>query len=157
MTEHSVTHSTFVLERTFEVPPARVFAAFADPAIKARWFGGPPEWETTESSMDFRVGGGDIDRGGPKGGFFTSFESRYLDIVPDARIIFAYDMHLDGAHISCSLTTVEFAAVEGGTRLTLTEQGAYLDGYDDAGAREHGTGELLDALGLELQRQTIEA
>jgi hypothetical protein len=28
----------------------------------------------------------------------------------------------------------------------VTEQSAFLDGYDDAGARERGTGELLDAL-----------
>jgi hypothetical protein len=38
-----------------------------------------------------------------------------------------------------------------GTRLTVTEQGAFLDGYDDAGSREHGTGALLDALGASLE------
>ncbi len=36
-----------------------------------------------------------------------------------------------------------FAA--GKTRLLVAEQGAFLDGYDDAGSREHGTGQLLDA------------
>jgi hypothetical protein len=33
----------------------------------------------------------------------------------------------------------------------LTEQGAFLDGYDDAGSREHGSGFLLDALGAALE------
>ncbi|HEY8008444.1 MAG TPA: hypothetical protein VIE66_16970 [Methylocella sp.] len=41
---------------------------------------------------------------------------------------------------------------EGGkTTLKVTEQGAFLDGYDDAGSREHGTGQLLDALGASLK------
>jgi hypothetical protein len=38
------------------------------------------------------------------------------------------------------------------TRLALTEQGAFLDGYDDAGARERGTRELLEALARALSR-----
>ena len=29
----------------------------------------------------------------------------------------------------------------------MTEQGVFLDGLDTPAAREHGTGELLDALG----------
>jgi len=33
----------------------------------------------------------------------------------------------------------------------VTEQGAFLDGYDDAGSREHGTNFLLDALGKSLK------
>lgn len=157
MTEHSVTHATFVIERSYEASPQRVFQAFADPAIKARWFAGPAEWETLESSMDFRVGGRDVDRAKIPDGPVTSFDSRYLDIVPDERIIFAYDMHLDAARISCSLTTIELRPEGAGTRLVFTEQGAYLDGYDDAGAREHGTNELLDQLGAELTRQASEA
>lgn len=37
-----------------------------------------------------------------------------------------------------------------GTRLKVTEQGAFLDGDEDAGARERGTAQLLDALGSSL-------
>jgi hypothetical protein len=33
----------------------------------------------------------------------------------------------------------------------VTEQGAFLDGYDDAGSREDGTSHLLDALGASLK------
>jgi hypothetical protein len=40
-----------------------------------------------------------------------------------------------------------------GICFVFTEQGAFLDGYDDAGKRESGTGGLLDALGRELKRQ----
>ena len=38
MSERSATHGTFTLERVYEASPARVFKAWADPAIKARWF-----------------------------------------------------------------------------------------------------------------------
>ena len=65
MTERSVKHATFVIERTYDASPARVFAAFADPEIKKRWFGAPDEWAPDEQELDFRVGGREISRGGP--------------------------------------------------------------------------------------------
>jgi hypothetical protein len=66
-------------------------------------------------------------------------------------------MHLDDVRISVSLATVELQSAGSGTRLIFTEQGVYLDGYDDAGMREHGTRELLDALGMEMARQSAPA
>ncbi len=98
-------------------------------------------------------GGRETNRGGPKGGPVHTFEAIYQDIVPNERIIFSYDMHLDETRISVSLTTIEFEPKGKGTRLTFTEQGAYLDGYDKPDGREHGTRELLDALGAYLQHQ----
>jgi uncharacterized protein YndB with AHSA1/START domain len=157
MTERSVTHATFVLERTYDAAPSRVFAAFADPEVKARWFNGPEEWGPDEREMDFRVGGREVSSGGPPGGPVQVFRCQYQDIVPDQRIVFTYDMLLDDVRISVSLTTVELEATGSGTRLTFTEQGVYLDGYDDAGEREHGAGELLDQLGAELARQMASA
>ena len=56
MTDQVVSHATFTLERVFPVPPARVFAAWADPALKARWFVGPEGWTEIERSSDFREG-----------------------------------------------------------------------------------------------------
>jgi uncharacterized protein YndB with AHSA1/START domain len=50
MTERSAIHSTFSLERHYGVPPARVFAAWADPAARARRFAGP----ASEHELDFR-------------------------------------------------------------------------------------------------------
>jgi uncharacterized protein YndB with AHSA1/START domain len=147
MTERKVTHSTFVVERTYPASPARVFAAFADPKIKDRWFVGPEEWGPDEREMDFRVGGRETSRGGPKGGPVHAFDALYYDIVPNERIVFAYDMHLDDLRISVSLATIELKTDGAGTRLIYTEQGAFLDGFDDPAGREHGTGELLDQLG----------
>jgi len=74
--------------------------------------------------------------------------------VPDRRIVYAYDMHLGDTRISVSLGTVQIEPADSGTRLTYTEQGAFLDGLDTPEAREHGTRELLDALGTMLERQS---
>jgi hypothetical protein len=60
-------------------------------------------------------------------------------------------MHLNDRKISVLLATVERQPAGAGTRLKVTEQGAFLDGYDDAGSREHGSGFLLDRLGASLQ------
>ena len=72
--------------------------------------------------------------------------------MPDQRIVYSYDMHLDGARISVSLATVEFKPEGAGTRMIFTEQGVFLDGYDDPAGRERGTRALLDNLDAELRR-----
>lgn len=153
MTKRSVTHSTFVIEHVYAASPARVFQGFADPEIKSRWFGGPEGWEVTEESLDFRVGGKEVNVGGPKDGPHSAFRSTYLNIVPDERIIYAYDMDLDGVPISVSVTTIELRPEGTGTRLVLTEQGAYLDDFDDPAGREEGTLEALRALEAVLSLQ----
>lgn len=155
MTVLTQTHATFVLEREYPVPVSRVWEAFADPGVKASWWGGD-EFVILEKSDDFRVGAGDFELSrygadGPVG----RYESRYTDIVEGERIVFVYDMWLADAHASTSLVTIVFEAVGGGTRLTYTEQGVHLDGVhgpgpEAAAGREHGTGELLDQLGAAL-------
>jgi uncharacterized protein YndB with AHSA1/START domain len=157
MSDRSVTHATFVIERVYDASPARVFNAFADPEAKARWFAGPDEWVNDEVEFEFRVGGRETNRGGPQGGPIHSFVAVYQDIVPDERIVYTYDMCLDDNRISVSLATLEFEPEGTGTRLILTEQGAYLDGYDDSSLREQGTRELLNALGAELERERTSA
>src|SRR5688572_19611717 len=107
MSAHSVTHATFTLERVYHAAPARVFKAWADPEIKARWFRGPDEWPRGKYELDFRVGGRERLAGGPAGGTVHLYNAVYQDIVPNERIIIAYDMHLDDRRISVSLMTVE--------------------------------------------------
>jgi uncharacterized protein YndB with AHSA1/START domain len=157
MTERSVTHATFVIERTYDAAPARVFSAFADPAAKRRWFANPDAPGPVQHEIDFRVGGRETNRGGPPDGPIYSFDALYQDIVPNERIVTTYVMHLDDALISVSLSTVELKPDGAGTVLVYTEQGAFLDGLDAPAEREHGTRELLDALGAELRRQSASA
>lgn len=152
MTERSVTHGTFTIERVYNAPQARVFAALSDPGEKKHWFHGPEEWGPDEYSMDFRVGGIEVSRVGPPGGPLIAFEARFEDIVPGERIVSTYVMSQDDKRISVSLATVQLQPEGSGTRLTFNESGAYLDGFDIPGMREQGTAEILDELGAYLVR-----
>lgn len=141
-------HGSFTIERTYRVPAARVFAAWADVETKARWFMGPPEtWTLVERALDLRVGGREILRGRFASGATTTFEARYHAIVPNQRLVYVYDMYAGEVHLSVSLATVELAAASGGgTRMTFTEQAAFLDGEDGGRSREIGTAAHFDRL-----------
>lgn len=143
----SIRQHDFTLERRFRQTPEQTFQAFADPALKRRWFGAPAGWADAEWSLDFRVGGGELSAGRDPDGTHHRFVSRFHDIVPGERIVFAYDLLLDDRLVSVSLTTVQLHPVgSGGTHLVFTEHGAFLDGLEDPAEREHGTGLLLDGL-----------
>jgi uncharacterized protein YndB with AHSA1/START domain len=152
MTQRSITHGSFSLERTYDVPRQAVFAAFATEAAKAAWFSGGDGYAVAEKAFDFREGGREVLVGKWDSGMVTRMDLTYFDIVADERIVYAYEMSLDGTKISVSLATLEFKPTGSGTRLMLTETGAYLDGYDDAGSREHGTNAIIDKLGEFLAR-----
>src|SRR5271166_5106517 len=148
----SVVHAAFTLERTYDSPVERVYRALSDEAAKARWFGGEEaQWRQIERRMDFRAGGRERVQGRWEGGVVSTFDAIYHDIVPNERIVYSYEMHLDGKKISVSLATMQIKpAGPGRATLQVTEQGAFLDGYDDGGSRERGTGFLLDKLGASL-------
>ncbi|MDR3497528.1 MAG: SRPBCC family protein [Ancalomicrobiaceae bacterium] len=148
--QQTTNFTTFTIDRSLAHPPARVFAAFSSLEAKSKWFGGPAEWKLAERSLDFRVGGREVSSGGPSGGQMHRFDALYYDIVPDRRIIYSYELHLGDVKISVSLATFEFEPDGGGTLLRFTEQAAFLDGFEDAGGREHGSrwliGKLADVL-----------
>ena len=62
MEKRSVTDSTFVIERSYLTAAERMFAAFADPTKKRRWFAEGESFELEEFEMDFRVGGNECVR-----------------------------------------------------------------------------------------------
>lgn len=147
----SVVHAIFHLERSYDAPVARVWKALTDEAAKQKWFGGAPgRWELLERHMDVRVGGRERLKGRWEGGMVSTFDATYHDVIANERLVYTYEMHLDDRKISVSLATMQLKAEGGKTTLAVTEQGAFLDGYDDAGSREHGTGQLLDRLGASL-------
>ena len=146
----SVVHATFCIERTYPASPARVFKALTDPIAKAKWHTGGNGYTVLAREMDVRPGGREHVKGRWETGVVATFDAIYHDVVADERIVYAYEMHLDARKISVSLATFELKAAGTGTRLVITEQGVFLDGYDDAGSRERGTNWLLDALGKSL-------
>lgn len=142
----TTTHATIVIERDYPHPPSKVFAAYANPRNKAKWFVGPDDWEKSDHKMDFRVGGGESVSGGPPGGPVHKMSGEYWDIVENERIVMAYEMHMDTMRTSVSLATTEFKLSENGTTLIYTEHGVYLDEHDNPAERERGTIELLGQL-----------
>ncbi len=154
MTTSGVTHGSFILERSYEASPAQVFAAWADPDLKARWFIGPDDWMPVRRELDLRVGGQELLQGRfAKSGRETLFTARYHDIVADERLVYVYDMHIAGKLHSTSLATVEMRPRRAGTQLVFTEQVAFLDGTDGAqgtASRERGTAAHLERLGRTL-------
>lgn len=161
MDKRGVTHGTFVIERSYAVNVERVFAAFAEPAKKRKWFADGESGAAEEFAMDFRVGGTErtvrrMGRDTPFPGVALINESTYQDIVANQRVVLAYTMTLGERRISASLATFEFVATEKGTDLVFTEQGAYFEGADGAKPREHGWSALVERLGKELSRAESE-
>ena len=147
----SVVHASFTITRRWKATPERVFAAFADEQQKAKWFACSEDMVLLSRGFDFRAGGRENASGRWKTGIVSHFDAVYHDIVTPSesdpgRIIYSYVMHLDDRRISVSQACIEITPDGDGTRLVMTEHGDFLDGYDDAGSREHGTNFLMDAL-----------
>jgi uncharacterized protein YndB with AHSA1/START domain len=152
MEKLSVTHSTFVIERSYPTTPERVFAAFADPAKKRRWFAESEGFAVREFEMDFRVGGSEHSRFNMQDGTPLANDTSYQDIEPNRRIVFAYTMSVGGRRISASLSTIELLPTEKGTDFVYTEQAAFFEGSDGEKIRKTGWSELFERLAKELAR-----
>ena len=157
MSEQTVVHNTFVIERTYPHPVEKVFAAFADPSKKRRWFAEGHSHEVEEFTMDFRVGGN--ERSAYRMGPSTPFpgvplvsEGIYLDIVPNQRIVQAAHMAIGGKRISATMVTIELLPTAEGTDLLCTHQGAFFEGSDGPQMREQGWQKLFGQLDAELAK-----
>jgi uncharacterized protein YndB with AHSA1/START domain len=156
-TEPSAIHNTFVIDRSYPQPPARVYAAFAQPAQKRRWYA-EGDHEIQEFELDFRAGGSERFRyrfkeGHQLAGSEILNETGYQDIAPDERIVLTTRMTLNGKVILVQLVTLEFLSSGEGTELTLTNQGTFMDWPGGAEMIEAGWRSLLDRLGKEVASQ----
>lgn len=148
--DSSIIHSTFTLEHNYPQPPDRVFAAFAQPARKRRWYA-EGDHEIQEFEMEFRVGGVERFRyrfkeGHPIAGSEIANESTYHDIATDKHIVMDSKMSLNGKPIVVMIATLEFVPSGDGTDLVLTHQGAYINWPQGPQMLEHGWKALIDRL-----------
>jgi uncharacterized protein YndB with AHSA1/START domain len=138
-----------VLERTVDVPPAVVWAAWTKPEHVRQWFA-PKPWTVADCEMDLRPGG--IFRfvlRSPEGEEFPSVGC-YLEVVPNQRLVWT-DALLPGYRPSEEpffTAIVMLEPTKGGTRYT-----AMAVHRDEATRRKHeemgfhqGWGQALDQL-----------
>ncbi len=143
----TVTHASFTIERDFPQPPARVYAAWSDPALRQRWFVDDPSFAVSEYDQDFRIGGREKGRFSQDGTLFYHNDTIIWHIVPNERLVFSYTMGTDSGPFSASLATVEIKAKGKGSQVIFTEQAAFFDNADGPEMRKAGWTELIDKLG----------
>jgi uncharacterized protein YndB with AHSA1/START domain len=117
-----IVHGSVSLNRTFDIAPGVVFAAFATPDLRSAWFRIPG---TTERLLDFRVGGGEtvIASSDVSGRVeLVEYHSRFVEIEPGRRVVHQYESAVDGRRHAIALVTVELAERGTGTMLTYTDQ-----------------------------------
>jgi len=152
--DHRVVHGSLAEAVRVEADAPAAFAAFADRAVRARWFRLPARPETTRHELDFRPGGGELlagtvaVTGTPER---IEYRAHFLDIVAGRRVVFSTELLVDDRRRSVSLVTVELGPdPAGGTLVTWTEQYAFLDvdgdGTAETAEREGGTRLLLNRL-----------
>lgn len=124
----TVRHDAFTVERHLVTAPGSVFEAFTDSPVRRRWFALPGRQVSYDHT--FAVNGGEnassvftLAGSAPE---HLEYASRYLDIVPDSRIVYTYTSRVDDVTRWASLVTVELHPEDGGTRLRWTEQAVFL-------------------------------
>ena len=147
-----VNHETLVFERRYDAPVGRVFDAFADPQARMRWGAPSPNTGLVYDSVDFRVGGFDVGRCGPRINMIYAIEVRYLDIIPGERIIWTEAVSEAGNALSFSLITTQFRPEGNHTLLSITDQIVAFGGPRMIAGSREGFSAALDNLHAELRR-----
>jgi hypothetical protein len=91
-----------------------------------------------------------VFRCGPKGDPKFRGETRYLDIVSNARVVSSETVDADGQRLAVALTTLKFESTEDGTNLTVTVQMVSFVGPDMIHGYESGNNSALKNLSLHL-------
>jgi uncharacterized protein YndB with AHSA1/START domain len=147
MTTTSPTSGSFTINRNFNHPAEKVFKAFSDPATKTKWFTGPMGGEALERVIEVKTGGAEVLKFKHPSGMVTHFIAKYHAVEQAKRIVYSYDLMIDGKHHSTSLAVVEFAAVGKNTDMIFTEFVAWHDGTElskGLASREKGTSWQFD-------------
>jgi uncharacterized protein YndB with AHSA1/START domain len=145
-------HSAFTIERHYPAAVEKVFSCFADTGKLRRWLIEGEGWTIDGFSNDFNALGFQRSLFRWQDGPQISNDGIYHEIVENERIITSYSMAMEGKIFSVSLLTQTFEEKDGGTLLTLTEQGTYMGDESAVSDREAGFKELLGKLAEEVAR-----
>ena len=110
------TDQEFRVERVFDHPIERVWAAYTDPALIPQWWG----QGTTVDRFDLRVGGSYRFVSNPGTDKESAFIGDFLEIDPPGRIVQTFGM--EGPYGSPMTQTIEFEGVGEGTHLAITSR-----------------------------------
>ncbi len=142
-------HATIVLERTYQAALERVFSEFADPVARARW--SPPSNDVLiYDQTDFREGGRDLFRCGPKNDTKFRGETLYHLIVPNKCVVSSETVDVESQRLAVSLNTLDFEATGESTMLRLTVQLVSLVGAGMIASYESGNKNALENLARHL-------
>ena len=113
---------TVRLHRVLRAPPERVFRALTDPDAMCKWT--PPHGFIGKMhSLDLRVGGTyRMSFTNFSGGGSHSFGGKYLEIVPNEKLVYT-DAFDDPNLPGTMTTTVVLKAVSVGTDLAIVQEG----------------------------------
>jgi uncharacterized protein YndB with AHSA1/START domain len=135
------------MERLFDAPPERIFAAWTDPVVLRRWWAAEPGWTTPEATTDVRVGGSYRLSMQDTRGKVRSVAGEYLEVDPPRRLVYtwAWEAHADAEQPGePTIVTVEFVPEGSSTRVVL-EQRRFPEASQKA-MHEHGWRGCLDSL-----------
>jgi uncharacterized protein YndB with AHSA1/START domain len=155
-TQIRMLHETITMERTYNASPARVFAAWESVEARLRWSVPFPEAGAVYDQAEFKVGGLDIMRCGPKDDMRFLAHVRYLEILPERRIVVAESVAEDGKVRAASLITIELEPAgpksdARATKQTVTMQVSALDGPGMLDGYRSGWTAALENLAREFQ------
>lgn len=143
-------HDTIEFERLLNAAPERVFAAWTDSEARKRWEPTPEGMTMEYDNHSFTVGGHERSRMKKDSDTLAEFDTRFLDILDNRRVVYSVSVSSGGAPMSCSQNTVVMQPEGTGTRLICHEQVAWLHGKSMRPEHEGGWATLLDRLEAEV-------
>jgi len=141
-----VIHATLVFEREIPATVEKVLAAFANACIRSEWSAPSDTATIIYDQEDFREGGEDRFRCGARSNPDIHGVTRYLEIIPDRRIVSSETISMGGKRLCASLITLELAQSGSRTKLRSTIQVASFMGQDMIEGTETGNNGSLDSL-----------
>jgi uncharacterized protein YndB with AHSA1/START domain len=138
------------LERVIRAPRPKVYRAFLDPDLLARWMG-PDGFSVTVATVDERVGGEHRVEMIDADGDHHMFDSTIQELVPDERIVMTWRFAPEAEE---TLLTVTFRdADDGGTELRLEHERITLTPPLDTQSVDAGWTQTLAKLAAYIEKE----